>query len=85
MTPQDLAGARRPHQHQHWPPQARTTQPRPCPPKVIKKILNLEFVEMAELKADIWVDDTPGPDGGLETRTGHGKPPVTNKAVAGVL
>ena len=48
------------------------------PPKVVKKILDLEFVEMAELKADIWVDDTPACDGGQAARRGHGKPPVTD-------
>ena len=48
------------------------------PPKVVKKILDLEFVEMAELKADIWVDDTPARDRGQAARRGHGKPPVTD-------
>ena len=33
---------------------------------------------MAELKADIWVDDTPAPDGGQAARRGYGKPPVTD-------
>ena len=48
------------------------------PPKVVRKILNLEFVEMSELTADIWVDEP------LSTDTGHpasctlAKPPVTD-------
>ena len=27
------------------------------PPKVLKKVLELEFVEMSELKADIWSEE----------------------------
>ena len=44
------------------------------PPKVVKKLLSLEFVEMNELRADIWPDD---PRGGHTPRR-PGKPPVTN-------
>ena len=33
------------------------------PPKVVKKILALEFVEMAELRADIWPEDSSSTEG----------------------
>jgi hypothetical protein len=48
------------------------------PPKVVKKILDLEFVEMAELKADIWVDEPPASDVGHLARRPSSKPPVTD-------
>ena len=44
------------------------------PPKVVKKILVLEFVEMAELRADIW----SAPSESAATPRRPGKPPVTN-------
>ena len=48
------------------------------PPKVVKKILNLEFVEMADVRADIWPDD-PGPhEGAGQARRQTGKPPVND-------
>ena len=47
------------------------------PPKVVKKIMALEFVEMAELRADIWPDDsTPADSGSISRRPS--KPPITN-------
>ena len=47
------------------------------PPKMVKKILALEFVEMAELRADIWPDDTNPIEGGPASRR-PAKPPITN-------
>ena len=29
------------------------------PPKTVKKVLNLKFVEMAELRGDMWIEDPP--------------------------
>ena len=46
-------------------------------PPSVKKILDLEFVEMAELRADIWVEEPP-PDTGLTPRRTTAKPPVTD-------
>ena len=48
------------------------------PPRVVKKILDLEFVEMAELSADIWVEELPPSDTGLTPRRTTAKPPVTD-------
>ena len=45
------------------------------PPKVVKKVLDLEFVEISELKADIWSDEQ---DAGLLSRRTPSKPPVTD-------
>ena len=47
------------------------------PPRVVKKILQLEFVEMSELRADIWPDEAATPE---TTQLGRrpGKPPVTS-------
>ena len=47
------------------------------PPKIVRKIIALEFVEMAELRADIWPDESVTPE---TTHPPHrlGKPPVTN-------
>ena len=47
------------------------------PPKVVRRILNLEFVEMSELTGDIWVDDSPATDQGHPTRRSYVKPPIT--------
>lgn len=48
------------------------------PPKVVKKILDLEFVEMSELTADIWVEDLPASDTTPHNRHPSAKPPVTD-------
>lgn len=49
------------------------------PPKVVKKILDLEFVEMAELTTDIWVDDIQATDAaGQQNRHGGNRLPVTD-------
>ena len=47
------------------------------PPRVVQKILSLEFVEMAELRADIWPEDPPPAETANPQRR-PGKPPVTN-------
>ena len=47
------------------------------PPKVVKKLLSLEFVEMAELRADIWPED-PTPAEANNAPRRPGKPPVTS-------
>ena len=46
------------------------------PPKVVKKILALEFVEMSELRADVWPED-PAPADTPSTFRLSGRPPVT--------
>jgi hypothetical protein len=46
------------------------------PPKVAKKVLGLEFVEMAELKADVWVDEPSTADANPDHRAS--KPPGTD-------
>ena len=51
------------------------------PPKVVRRILNLEFVEMAELTADIWVDDPPATDQGHPARRSSAKPLITDVKV----
>ena len=48
------------------------------PPKIVKKVLDLEFVEMAELKADIWVDEPLSLDASHPARRAVSKPPVTD-------
>ena len=48
------------------------------PPKVVKRVLALEFVEMSELRADIWPDEPPATDGGHPTARRPAKPPITN-------
>ena len=45
------------------------------PPKVVKKILALEFVEMSELRADVWPED-PTPADTASTPRRPGRPPV---------
>ena len=45
------------------------------PPKVVKKILSLEFVEMSEFQADIWPED-PTPAEAPSTSRRPGRPPV---------
>ena len=47
------------------------------PPKVVKRILSLEFVEMSELRADIWPDDPSTAEMPHGPRR-PGKLPVTN-------
>lgn len=72
----------------HWGPRrpAGDTQDRPalpCPynpaaslsPRIVKKILALEFVEMDELRGDIWSDDSPMADPQANPRRST-KPPV---------
>ena len=44
------------------------------PPKTVKKILSLEFVEMSELRGDIWPDDSTTDTPVTSRRTA--KPPV---------
>ena len=48
------------------------------PPKIVKRVLDLEFVEMSELKGDIWVDDPAPSDTGNQPRRLTRKPPVTD-------
>ena len=48
------------------------------PPKVVKKVLDLEFVEMSELRADIWAEDQVGAESGVPARRTPSKPPVTD-------
>ena len=48
------------------------------PPKVVKKVLDLGFVEMTELRADIWVDERQAPEAGVPMRRPPSKPPVTD-------
>ena len=51
------------------------------PRKVVKRILALEFVEMADLRADIWLDDTNPQDGSSQPRRQPVKPPVNDISV----
>jgi hypothetical protein len=44
------------------------------PPKVVKKVLALEFVEMTELRADIWAEEPPPSEHGQPSRRGPAKP-----------
>ena len=46
------------------------------PPKIVRKIIALEFVEMAELRADIWPDESVTPEPSHPPRR-PGRPPVT--------
>ena len=46
------------------------------PPKVVKKVLGLEFVEMSELKADVWIDEPSTAEANPIGRAS--KPPVTD-------
>ena len=48
------------------------------PPKVVKKVLDLEFVEMSELRGDIWMEDTAPTDSMHQTRRPTANPPVTD-------
>ena len=45
------------------------------PPKAVKKIMSLEFVEMSELQGDIWSDDVTSSDASPAPRR-QSKPPV---------
>ena len=47
------------------------------PPKMVKRLLALEFVEMSELRADVWPDD-PAPTDSSHTPRRPGRPPVIN-------
>ena len=47
-------------------------------PKVVKRVLELEFVEMSELRADIWTEDLAGSEVGAPARRAPSKPPVTD-------
>ena len=69
-------------QHRAAPPDLHRPGPynpaAPLPPKVVRRILALEFIEMAELRADIWPDE-PGPhEGASQSRRPMGKPPVND-------
>ena len=46
------------------PAEPRSLHAATLPPKVVKKLLSLEFVEMNELRADIWSDDPAPTEGG---------------------
>ena len=58
--------------------QGHSTRQPPSPPKVVRKILDLEFVEMAELKTDIWMDDQPPTDVAQPARRPTGRPLITD-------
>ena len=47
------------------------------PQKVVKRILSLEFVEMSELRADVWPED-PSPSETPNAPRRSGRPPVIN-------
>ena len=69
----------RPRRHERGPKAAVTTQSRATaivPPKVVKKLLALEFVEMSDLWADIWPEEPVSSDTGIAPRR-PSKPPVT--------
>ena len=46
------------------------------PPRVVKRILALEFTEMSELRADIWPDDNGSSEEAATSRRRLGKSPV---------
>ena len=48
------------------------------PPRVVKRILALEFVEMSELRADIWPDEASQHEGTGQSRCQPAKPPVND-------
>ena len=48
------------------------------PRKVVKKVLDLEFLEMSELRGDIWMEDIAPTDSMHQTRRPTTKPPVTD-------
>ena len=48
------------------------------PPKVVKRVFDLEFVEMGELKADIWVDEPSATEPNPIHRLNASKLPVTD-------
>ena len=58
-------------------PRGRTTLLPHYPPKMVKRFLALEFVEMSELRADVWPDD-PAPTDSSHTPRRPGHPPVIN-------
>ena len=47
------------------------------PPKVVRKMVSLEFVEMSEMRADIWPDESVAPET-IQSPRRAGKPPVTS-------
>ena len=47
-------------------------------PKTVKNIFNLEFVEMSELRADMWVEEPLVAEGSHTPRRAPVKPPVTD-------
>ena len=51
------------------------------PPKVVKRVLDLEFMEMAELKANIWVDEPSATEPNPICRLNASKPPVTDMKI----
>ena len=48
------------------------------PPRIAKKVLDLEFVEMSELRGDIWLEDGGPSDQTQSSRRATTKPPVTD-------
>ena len=47
-------------------------------PKLVKQILALEFIEMSELRVDIWPDDTSPQEGTSQSHHQPAKPPVND-------
>ena len=47
-------------------------------PRVVKRILALEYVEMSELRADIWPDEAGQQEGTGQSRRQPAKPPVND-------
>ena len=60
--------------YSRWPVSASSAAS--LPPKVVKRILGLEFVKMAKLRGDIWSDDSTANDGTNPAHRLPGKPPV---------
>ena len=56
-------------------PRAHSIRPPHYPQGVVRKILALEFVEMSELRADVWPED-PTPADTQNTSRRAGRPPV---------
>ena len=51
------------------------------PPKVVKKVLELEFVELSDVRTDIWADESMPADHPHSGRRTTAKPPVTDVRV----
>ena len=54
-------------------------------PKVVKRVLNLEFVEMSELQADIWPEETTGSESSNPSRNWREAADYECPYMAGVL